>query len=67
MVIVYTVINVEGKMEQMSVMESPDPLLNQLVLDALRQWVFRPGLLNGVPVAVKALLGIPLWLPVPSG
>ena len=54
-------------MEQMSVMESPDPLLNRLVLDALRQWVFRPGLLNAAPVSVKALLGIPLWLPVPPG
>ncbi len=67
MVIVYTVINVEGKMEQTSVKESPDPLLNQPVLDALSKWVFRPGVLNGDPVAVKALLGIPLWLPVPPG
>ena len=66
-VIVYAVINVEGKMEQMSVQESPDPLLNRPVLDALSKWVFRPGLLNGDPVAVKALLGIPLWLPVPPG
>ena len=67
MVIVYTVINVEGKMEQTSVKESPDPLLNQPVLDALSKWVFRPGVLNGNPVAVKALLGIPLWFPVPPG
>ncbi len=67
MVIVYTVINVEGKMEQTSVKESPDPLLNQPVLDALSKWVFRPGVLNGDPVEVEALLGIPLWLPVPPG
>ncbi len=67
MVIVYTVINVEGKMEQPSVKESPDPLLNQPVLDALSKWVFRPGVLNGDPVAVKALLGIPLWLPLSPG
>ncbi len=67
MIIVYTVINVEGKMEQISVKESPDPLWNQPVLDALSKWVFRPGVLNGDPVAVEALLGIPLWLPVPPG
>ena len=67
MAIVYSVINTEGKMEQMSVLQSPDPLLNRPVLDALSQWVFRPGLLNGAPVAVKALMGIPLWLPVPPG
>ena len=65
MIIVYAVINVEGKMEQMWVMESPDPLLNQAVLDALREWVFQPGQLNGAPVAVKALLGMPLWAPGP--
>jgi hypothetical protein len=53
-------------MEQTSVKESPDPLLNQPVLDALSKWVFRPGVLNGDPVAVKALLGIPLWFPLPG-
>ncbi len=67
MVIVYTVINVEGNMEQISVKESPDPLLNQPLLDALSKWVFRPGVLNGDPVAVKALLGIPVWLPLLPG
>ena len=65
MIIVYAVINVEGKMEQMLVMESPDPLLNQAVLDALREWVFLPGQLNGAPIAVKALLGMPLWSSAP--
>ncbi|MCH7804134.1 MAG: energy transducer TonB, partial [Acidobacteria bacterium] len=67
MIIVFTVINVEGKMEQISVKESPDPLWNQPVLDALSKWVFRPGVLNGDPVAVEAMLGIPLWSPVPPG
>ena len=67
MVIVYAVINVEGKMEQMAVMESPDTLLHQPVLEALSQWVFQPGLLNDVPVPVRSLLGIPLWVSVPPG
>jgi len=30
------------------------------VLD-LSKWVFRPAQLNNQPVAVKVLLGIPLW------
>jgi hypothetical protein len=63
MVIVYAVINTEGKMEQMVVKESPDALLNEPVLSSLRKWVFRPARLNGEPVAVKALVGIPLWSP----
>jgi protein TonB len=28
------------------------PLLDQAALDAVRQWVFTPTLLNGVPVPV---------------
>ena len=66
-VIVYGIVNKEGKIEHMSIQESPDPLLNQPVLDALSKWVFLPGLLNGVPVAVQALLGVPLWTPGPLG
>ena len=63
MIIAYAIINVEGRMEQVSVKESPDPLLNEPILSALRKWVFRPARLNGEPVATKILLGIPLWLP----
>ena len=63
LIIVYAIINLDGKMEQMSVKDSPDPQLNQPVLDALSKWVFRPGSLNGDPVAMKILLGIPLWFP----
>ncbi len=61
LVIVFAVVNADGRMEQMSITETPDELLNQPVLDALRKWVFRPGELNGQPVAMKVLIGIPLW------
>ncbi|NWG12497.1 MAG: energy transducer TonB [Acidobacteria bacterium] len=63
MIIVYAIINTDGKLEQMSVKQSPDTLLNELVLNALSRWVFRPARLNGQPVAAKALMGIPLWSP----
>jgi hypothetical protein len=65
MILVYSVINAEGKMEQTRILPSPVPALNQPVLDALRQWAFRPAKRNGEPVAVKALLGI--VLPEDSG
>jgi hypothetical protein len=60
-VVVFAMVNAEGKMEQLSVKQTPDPRLNETVLDALRQWVFRPGLLYGVAVPVKVLIGVPLW------
>jgi protein TonB len=33
---------------------SGHPLLAQAAIDAVRQWVYRPTLLNGVPVEVAA-------------
>jgi hypothetical protein len=62
MVIAYGIVNIQGKMEQITVKQSPNALLAQPVLEALHQWIFRPARLNGEPVPVKLLMGIPLWL-----
>jgi hypothetical protein len=62
-VIIYAVINKEGKMDGITVKDSPDVLLNKPLLQVLSQWLFRPAQLQGAPVAVKALFGIPLWMP----
>ena len=59
--IVYAVINAEGRMEQVVVKESPDPQLNEAVLRALSKWSFKPGQMEGETVAVKALIGIPIY------
>ncbi len=66
LVIVYAVINAEGKAEQLSVKQSPDSLLNTPIMNALSEWIFRPAQLNGEPIAIKTLLGIPLWIPQQS-
>lgn len=63
MIIVYGIVNPEGKMEQISIKDSPDPSFNEPVTRALSKWIFRPAQLNGAPVAAKLLMGIPLWLP----
>lgn len=63
LVIAYAVINLDGTMEQIEIKRSPDPRLNQEIIEALSKWIFGPAVLDGNPVAVKALLGIPLWLP----
>jgi TonB family protein len=62
LVIVYAVLNTDGKMEQMVVKQSPDAQLNESVLTALSKWSFRPAQFNGENVAVKVLLGFPLAL-----
>src|SRR6059058_2453562 len=59
-VVVYAIINTEGRFEQLTVKESPTVELNAPVLHALRRWTFRPAQLAGKPVALKVLLGITL-------
>jgi len=63
LIVVYAIIDTAGKLVQMSVKQSPNAQLNKPLLEALCKWVFRPAELDGNPVAVKALLGIPLSLP----
>ncbi len=63
MVIVYGVVNTQGKVEQIAVKQSPDPLFNEPVTRVLSRWTFRPARLNGQIVPVKLLMGIPLWSP----
>jgi hypothetical protein len=63
LIVVFAVVNPEGKFEQLEVKDSPDLRLNEYILEALSEWVFRPAVLDGNPVAVKVLMGIPLWLP----
>jgi TonB family protein len=60
-ILVYGLINTEGRMEQLAVKESPDASLNEPVLKALRDWVFRPAQRDGQTVAAKVLFGIPVW------
>jgi len=60
LVIAYAVVTPEGKMEQLSIKQSPDPALNEIVLSALRKWTFRPGRRNGEVTSAKILLGIPV-------
>jgi TonB family protein len=60
LLIAYAVINTDGTVEQLSIKQSPDPSLNEIVLDALRKWTFRPARRNGEVVSAKFLVGIPL-------
>ena len=62
LVVVYGVIGTDGKLQDIAVKQSPDPALNQVAIDALSKWVFRPAELNNSPAAVKILVGIPLGL-----
>lgn len=48
----------DGKFDRLRVIQSPNPLLIQPLLDCLVKWAFQPAELNGEQIAVKFLLGI---------
>lgn len=50
-VIIEAIIGVDGRVQQARVLRS-QPLLDEAALAAVRQWLFTPTLLNGVPVPV---------------
>jgi hypothetical protein len=59
-IVVFGVINPQGKFEKLRVMHSLDPGLDKYLLDSLGVWTFRPAEMDGIKVAVKVLLGIPV-------
>ena len=56
-VLLDAVIGKEGEVEQLKVISGPAPL-QQSSLDAVRQWTYKPFLLNGEPVEVKTTITV---------
>jgi len=50
-VVLHTVIGTDGTVHELKVV-SGHPLLQMAAMDAVRQWVYKPTILNGVPVEV---------------
>ncbi|MGZ4873962.1 MAG: energy transducer TonB [Candidatus Angelobacter sp.] len=59
-VVVAGLITNKGKFNSLRVIQSPNPLLIQPVLDCLSRWSFQAAELDGEPVTVKFVLGIPI-------
>jgi protein TonB len=47
----------DGSVENLKVVSGP-PLLVQAAQDAVKQWVYRPTLVNGVPVEVVTTVDV---------
>jgi TonB family protein len=59
-IVVFGIINPEGKFENLRIMQTPDPDLNQPLLESLRKWTFQAAEIDGTRVPVKVLLGVPV-------
>jgi TonB family protein len=56
------VINKEGHVEQVELVRSLDPRLDQSAMEALSKWLFRPAHRSGLPVEVDVMVEIPFHL-----
>jgi TonB family protein len=56
-VLLHALIAKDGTIEQLDVVSGP-PLLLQSAMDAVRQWVYRPTLVNGEPVLVDTTISV---------
>ena len=57
-VLLHAVISETGTVEQLSVVNSPDPSLSKSAIDAVSHWTYKPYLLNGNPKAVDTTITV---------
>jgi protein TonB len=60
-VVVECVIDTDGRVARARIV-SGKPLLNEAALAAVRQWLYRPTLLDGMPVAVQMTVTVDFHL-----
>jgi protein TonB len=48
----------DGSVQSLRVVSSASPMLEQAALDAVKQWKYRPYLLNGNPVEVDTQITV---------
>jgi TonB family protein len=54
----HVVIGTDGNVKSVDVLHSAGPSLDQAAMDSLRQWKYRPYLLNGTPVEVDTQITV---------
>jgi Gram-negative bacterial TonB protein C-terminal len=59
-VVASAVIDAEGGIQGLRIIQSPNSTLDPFLIAALKEWVFRPAQSGGQAVAVKVLLGAPV-------
>jgi len=57
-VILSCVIGADGKAQEIRVVKSNGAGFDAKAIDAVSQWVFKPGMLNGVPASVRATIEV---------
>lgn len=58
LVVLAAVIGKDGNVQSLKVLSSPSPVLSQAAMDAVKQWKYRPFMLNGTPVEVDTQITV---------
>jgi periplasmic protein TonB len=61
-VVLAAIIGKDGTIQNLHVVSTSSPLLNQSALDAVKQWRYRPYILNGEPVEVDTTVTVTFTL-----
>jgi TonB family protein len=61
-VILLAVVNVDGKVGEVTVLQSLEPRLDTQAVSAAKQWVFEPGTKDGKPVPVRVTIELTFTL-----
>jgi protein TonB len=64
-VLIRAKIGKDGRIENAEVVSSPDPSLSAAALDAVRQWRYRPYVLNGQTVEADTPISVIFTDPAP--
>ncbi len=57
-VVLEATIGPDGTVQRIQVVSSPSPLLTPAAIDAVKEWVYQPTLLNNAPVAVSTAVTV---------
>jgi TonB family protein len=57
-VVLAAVIGKDGRVRDLEVLTAPDKVLASSAIDAVKQWEYRPYLLNGTPVEVETVVNV---------
>jgi protein TonB len=57
-VVLRAIISKEGTIQQLSVASTTNQMFNNAALDAVRQWRYKPYLLNGEPTEVDTTITV---------
>ncbi len=63
LIVASAILDTSGKLQEVSVRQSPESELVSPLVEALKHWMFEPAQIDGRPVALKILLGIRLAVP----